>query len=56
MIDSIACSKVRVKSNGLRWLTGPNAFSVFSAQGAAVLYAIAVGLQIENNSARQEDL
>lgn len=58
MIDSIACSKVMVKSNGLRWLTGPNAFSeVSSAHGAAELNAIVVRLQTRTgNGARKTRL
>jgi len=46
MIESIACSKVIVKSNDLRWLTGPNVLSeITSTPGAVELKPIVVGFE-----------
>lgn len=55
-MDSIACSKVIVKSNALRRLTGPNALSEVSAQGAVELKAIAVRIQTGTGNERQRHL
>lgn len=52
----MACSKVIVKSNALRLLTGPNALSEVPAQGAVELKAIAVGVQTGTGNERQEQL